>query len=251
MRVLRIDLEYDGTDFNGFAPQPNARTVGGELERTLARVLGEPVRVTPGARTDAGVHARGQVVSLGTRSPIPVQELRRALNALMGQDVWVTEVTDAAAEFDARRSARSRRYRYRIWNSADRTVWKRRWSTQVEGRLDVNAMSEACQPLTGKHDFAAFRTHRAQDDPDRSTVRRVISAEWKRNPAESVDIIFEIEAEAFLRHMVRTIVGSSILVGQGKLPKPALADMLSTGDRSAAGPTAPAHGLTLMKIKYS
>jgi tRNA pseudouridine38-40 synthase len=250
VRVLRIELDYDGTDFRGFAPQPGARTVGGELERGLSRVLGENVRVTSGARTDSGVHAIGQVVSLRTEAKVENQELKRALNALTGDDVWVRAVADAPEDFDARRSARSRCYRYRIWNASDPSIWNRRWSTHVDGNLDVEAMDTACQALLGKQDFAAFRTHRSQDQPGRGTVRRVLVARWQRDPSEPADVSFEIEADAFLRHMVRTIVGSSILVGQGKLPRTALADTLAARERTEAGPTAPAHGLTLMGIKY-
>jgi len=250
MRVLRIELDYDGADFRGFAPQPGVRTVGGELEASLSRVLGEAIRVTSGARTDSGVHARGQMVSFRTESTTTTSEVKRALNALMGDDVWVSDVTEADADFDARRSARSRCYRYRVWNAPDRNVWQRRWSTPVEGKLDVDAMHEACQPLVGEHDFAAFRTHRAQDDPRRGSTRRVISASWKRDPVEPANVTFDIEADAFLRHMVRTIVGSSILVGQGRLARTAIAAMLAAQDRAAAGPTAPAQGLTLMEIKY-
>jgi tRNA pseudouridine38-40 synthase len=248
MRVLRVDLEYDGTDFRGFAPQPGARTVGGELERVLMQVLGAPLRVTPGARTDSGVHARGQVVSFRTESTTAVAEVKRALNALIGDDIWVREVVEADGEFDARRSAYSRRYRYLVWNSPERSVWERPWTVQVESQLDVAAMNECCQALVGEHDFSAFRTHRAQDDPERSTVRRVLSAAWQKGQGNV--ITFEIEADAFLRHMVRTIVGSSILVGQRKLPPGAIGDMLASGDRAAAGPTAPPQGLTLMEIKY-
>ena len=120
----------------------------------------------------------------------------------------------------------------------------------MEADLDVERMNEACQPLLGKHDFAAFRTHRSQDDPRRGTVRQVLSIRWQRDPVEPADVMFDIEADAFLRHMVRAIVGSSILVGRGKLAPSAIGDMLSAGERAAAGPTAPAPGLTLMEIKY-
>ena len=124
MRVIRLDLEYEGTDFYGYAPQPGLRTVGGEIEGVLARVLGESIRAVPGARTDAGVHARGQVVSFETRSERPAQEIRRALNALLGKDVAVLGAGEAAPGFDARRAARSRRYAYAIWNARERTVWQ-------------------------------------------------------------------------------------------------------------------------------
>jgi len=182
MRTIRLDVEYDGTDFRGFAPQPRARTVGGELEEVLQRVLGQRTRVTPAGRTDTGVHARGQVVSLHTESAIPCSELKRALNALVGQDLLVRTVNDVDESFDARKSAETRCYGYAIWNGPDRNVWERRWMGHVDMPLNVDTMNDACQALVGRHDFAAFRTHRTQDDPTRGTVRRVLSsmgARWR------------------------------------------------------------------------
>lgn len=250
MRVIRIDLQYEGTDFRGFAPQPGARTVGGELEAVLRRVLGEPVRVTPAGRTDSGVHAIGQVASFRTLSDLPMEEIKLALNALVGRDVLIQQVSEAPPDFDARRSAQSRRYGYAIWNERERSLWDRRWTAHVEEPLDVKAMQRACEPLVGRHDFAAFRTHRTQDPPQRGTVRRVLAAQWRRDASVSSILRFNIEADAFLRHMVRSIVGSAILVGQGKLPASALAAMLAKGERAEAGPTAPALGLTLLEVKY-
>lgn len=250
MRVIRIDLEYEGTDFRGFAPQPGARTVGGELEAVLERVLGEAVRVTSGGRTDAGVHAIGQVASFRMSSDRPPHEIKRALNALVGPDVLIRQVSEAPLDFDARRSAQSRRYGYAIWNERERSLWERRWTARVKEPLDVEAMHQACEPLVGRHDFAAFRTHRTQDPPQRGTVRRVLAAQWRRDAGNSSIVRFEIEADAFLRHMVRTIVGSAILVGHRKLPASALGAMLTKGERGEAGPTAPALGLTLLEVKY-
>jgi tRNA pseudouridine38-40 synthase len=224
--------------------------VGGELEAILARVCGERVRVTPGGRTDSGVHALGQVVSFRTHSVIAAGELKRALNALIGGDLFVRGVEDADDTFDARRSAQTRRYRYAIWNAPDRNVWRRRWMTHVETLLDAERMNAACQVLAGKHDFAAFRTHKSQDPPGLGTVRRVRSAVWSRSSADPNVVQFEIEADAYLRHMVRTIVGSAILVGSGKLPVDAVGQMLERRDRAAAGPTAPANGLTLLEVTY-
>ncbi len=249
-RVIRADLEYDGTDYRGFAPQPNARTVGGELERILARVCGETVRVTPGGRTDSGVHAHGQVVSFRTHSAISTGELKKAINALVDADLYVKDVREAADDFDARRSALSRRYGYAIWNAPERSVWHRRWMGHVAMPLDVERMDAACQALVGRHDFAAFRTHQSQDPPGLSTERRVHAVSWSRDTADGNVVRFEIEADAFLRHMVRTIVGSSILVGEGKLPVTAISAMLDGRQRAAAGPTAPAQGLTLLEVKY-
>ena len=250
MRNVRINLDYDGTDFRGFVPQPGLRTVGGELERVLDRVLSRPTRVTPAGRTDSGVHARGQVVSFHTESAIPVDDLNGALNPLVGQDVVVLDVAEADPAFDARRSAKRRRYAYAIWNGPIRNVWQRRWAAHVDSALDPDAMDEACRPLVGVHDFAAFRTHKAQDDPGRTTTREVYWARWRRDEMDPRILRFEIEADGFLRHMVRTIVGSAVQVGLGKLPAAGIAEMLQRGERAAAGPTAPAHGLTLIGVTY-
>jgi tRNA pseudouridine38-40 synthase len=250
MRTIRIDVQYDGTDFRGFAPQPNTRTVGGELESVLQRVLGGRMRVTPAGRTDTGVHAHGQVVSFRTDSAMPCAELKRAVNALVGQDVLVQDVSDAPDDFDARRSVRSRCYGYAIWNGPERNIFERRWTSHVDEPLDVDAMHEACQALVGRHDFAAFRTHRTQDDPGKGTIRRVHAAAWWRDTMCPTIVRFEIEADAFLRHMVRTIVGTSILVGLGKAPTGRIAATMERGERAGAGRTAPAQGLTLLRVTY-
>ena len=220
------------------------------LEAILTRVCGEDIRVTPGGRTDSGVHARGQVVSLRTHSTIPVSELKKALNALVDPDLYITSVCEAAADFDARRSAQSRRYGYAIWNTPARSVWHRRWMGHVAAPLDVERMNAACQPLVGRHDFAAFRTHQSQDPPGLGTERRVQAVTWTRDDSDSHVLRFEIEADAFLRHMVRAIVGSSIQVGAGKLPEEAIGTMLASRQRAEAGPTAAPEGLTLLEVKY-
>lgn len=249
-RVIRLDLEYEGTDFHGFGAQPGLRTVGGELADALEQILGEHIRLAPAARTDAGVHARGQVVSFAASGDAPVVTIQRGANAVTGRDLWVREALVADEGFDARRDARSRRYEYRIWNAAGPNVWERRWTTHVEGPLDVDAMHRACQSLLGRHDFGAFYTHQAEDDFPRGTMRHVLCATWGRDAAEPRLVRFQIEADAFLRHMVRAIVGSSVLVGLGRLPEPAIAEMLQSRERATAGPTAPAAGLTLLEVTY-
>jgi tRNA pseudouridine38-40 synthase len=250
MRVIRIDLEYDGTAFHGFAPQPGARTIGGELSAALGRLLGESVRLSAGGRTDAGVHARGQVVSFTTEATRPASELKHPLNAMLGDDMWIRAVADAPVGFDARRSAWSRRYDYAIWNAADRNLWERHVMLHVADPLDVEAMKQACRALIGRHDFAAFRTHRSQDDTEKGTVRRILAAEWRREPTRDAAVHFEIEGDAFLRHMVRTIVGSAIQVGLRKEPVESIERMLQGKVRAGAGPTAPAQGLTLLEVTY-
>jgi len=249
MRVVRIDLEYDGAGFRGFAPQPGVRTVGGELQSALTRLVGE-VRLSAGGRTDAGVHALGQVVSFATDAPRPVGELQRALNAVLGEDLYVRTVMEVDEGIDARRSARRRRYGHAIWNSSRPNIWERHLMWHIDDPLDVMAMAEACEVLVGRHDFAAFRTHRSQDDHEITTTRRVQTAKWYRDEARAEVVRFEIEADAFLRHMVRTVVGSGVRVGLGKQPRDSIARMLAAGERASAGPTAPAHGLTLLGVTY-
>lgn len=249
-RVIRLEMDYEGTDFHGFAPQPGLRTVARELGAGLERVLGEGVALQAGGRTDAGVHALGQVVSFSTSSRIQVSDLGRALNALTGGDVVVHSTSEAPPGFNARRDARSRRYAYRIWNAPEPSVWERRRSLHVAHTLDVEAMDLAVRSLVGCHDFRAFYTHQAQDDSPKETVRRVLRACWRRDEEEPRLVRLEIEANAFLRHMVRCIVGSSLLVGRGALPVDGLGRMLDSGERADAGPTAPPHGLTLLEVRY-
>lgn len=249
-RVIRLDLEYEGTDFHGFAPQPGLRTVAGELAAAILRVAAEAPALTPGGRTDAGVHALGQVVSFRTDSGIATDELKGALNALTGPDVVIPEVRDVDPQFDARRSARSRRYEYRVWNAPQPDLWERRRAAHVAEPLDVDRMNAACCRILGRHDFRAFYTHQAQDDRAKGTARRVMEARWETDPQDPRLIRFRIEADAFLRHMVRTIVGSALMVGSGRLATDALGWMLEQGDRTQAGPTAPAHGLTLLAVRY-
>jgi len=248
-RVIRLDLSYEGTDFHGYAPQPGLRTVAGELVQALRRVTDEDVALAAGGRTDAGVHAMGQVVSFHTQSRLGLDELKRAVNALTGQDLLVHRVSEADPTFDARRSAHSRSYEYRVWNAPEPDLWERRRTAHVVESLDVSAMDVACQLLIGRHDFRAFYTHQAQDEP-KSTVRTVSEARWQRDPHEPRLVRFSIEADAFLRYMVRTIVGSSLLVGSGRLAPDALGEILRRRERSQAGPTAPAQGLALLAVRY-
>jgi len=189
-------------------------------------------------------------VSFQTESGMACTEMRRALNALIGEDVLVREASDAPEDFDARRSAETRSYGYAIWNAPDRDVFQRRWTGHVGSPLAVEAMDEACQALIGRHDFAAFRTHRTQDEPGKGTIRRIHAARWWRDTVCPTVVRFEIEADAYLRHMVRTIVGTSTLIGLGKVPVSEIAVSMERGERAGAGPTAPACGLTFLRVTY-
>ncbi len=233
-------MAYDGTAYAGFQVQPNAPTVQGELERVLAVICGEPVRITGAGRTDAGVHATGQVIDLRTTRGLGAAELERGVNALLPEDIAISELGPAADPFHARFSATGRTYEYRIRNAAVRDpLWTRRehWHP---GELDLAAMRAAAAQLVGRHDFAAF----AAGESGERTVER---AEWI---SEGSILRFEIESDAFLRGMVRGIVGTLLWAGRGKLTVERFADLLRARDRTQAGPSAPAKGLCLVAVRY-
>ena len=241
----RLTIEYDGTDFHGWQLQPDRRTVQGTLEEALARLLGCPTRVAAAGRTDAGVHAAAQVVCFHSAREIPAAILGRALNALTPDDLTVCAVDVVDDDFDPRRAARSRRYIYRIWNRAEPSPFWRRYAWHVPDPLAVDAMDVAAGTLAGEHDFAAFRG--ADAEPVRSTVRRVLESRLARS---SGLLVYRIEATAFLKHMVRNIVGTLIEVGRGDRPADTMRDLLACRDRTRAGATAPAHGLALIEVRY-
>jgi tRNA pseudouridine38-40 synthase len=242
MRVRAV-VAYDGTDYGGFQRQANAPTVQAALEAALAQVTQEAITVLAAGRTDAGVHAAGQVIAFDTAWRHGLGDLQRALNAVLPADIAVLEIDEAAADFHPRYDARSRRYRYTLYNAPVRSPLDRLYSLHVAASLDVAAMQQAARSLVGEHDFAAF----GRPPQGRETVRRVLTAEWSR---EQDWLVFDIEANAFLYRMVRSIVGTLLQVGQGRMGEEGFAAVLASGDRSLAGPTAPPHGLCLMEVKY-
>jgi tRNA pseudouridine38-40 synthase len=233
-------VAYDGTAYAGFQIQPNAATVQGELERVLAVICGEPVRITGAGRTDAGVHATGQAIDLRTTSALGALELERGVNALLPEDIAISDLEPAEDSFHARFSATGRTYEYRIRNAAVRDPLRVRREHWHPGELDVAAMRAAAALLVGRHDFAAF----AAGDSGERTVAR---AEWV---SEGRILRFEIEADAFLRGMVRGIVGTLLWVGRGKMTVERFEEVLRTKDRALAGPSAPAKGLCLVAVRY-
>jgi tRNA pseudouridine38-40 synthase len=244
---LRLTVEYEGTRYLGWQLQPGGPTVQGELERALKTVLREPVRVRGAGRTDAGVHAAGQVATAHvSRLPPDLGRLRRSLNALLPADVAVREVAPVDDAFDPRRHARSRVYEYRILNAPAPSPFWQRWAWHVLAPLDVAAMDAAAQRLLGEHDLAAFRGADARETP-RTTVRRVF--ESRVRPAPPL-LVYRVEATAFLKHMVRNVVGTLVEVGAGVRPPDAMAELLAGRDRTRAGATAPPHGLTLVEVRY-
>ena len=243
-RVLRAVVAYDGTDFSGWQRQPGMRTVQGVLEDAIRELLGEEVFVRGAGRTDAGVHADGQVASFPLASRIPPHGLLRGLNSILPLDVALQEVADAAPDFNARFSARGKVYKYTVWNHRMRSPLHARSSWHVRRTLDMAAIREAAAALVGEHDFRAFRAA----DCERRTTRRIIRRlDVDRQGAL---LTIEVEATAFLKNMVRILVGTLVDVGRGLLQPATIARMLECGDRTVGGMTAPPQGLTLLRVNY-
>ncbi len=233
-------MSYDGTGYAGFQIQTNAPTVQGELERVLSRICAEPVRVTGAGRTDAGVHATGQVIDFRTASELDGSTMERGVNALLPEDIAISALEPAGETFHSRFSAVGRTYEYRIRTGPTRDPLERRRELWLPEAPDVSAMQDAAERLVGSHDFAAF----AAGVSGERSVRR---AAWT---ARGEVLRFEIEANAFLRGMVRGIVGTLLWVGRGKISPDRFEEILRARDRAQAGPSAAAQGLCLINVRY-
>jgi tRNA pseudouridine38-40 synthase len=236
---LRLTLEYDGTGFRGWAAQPGLRTVEGELRRALGELCASFDGLAVAGRTDTGVHALCQVASVDVRGGPPAERAIEALNSLLPDDVSVIASEEAAADFHARHSARSRAYRYRIYRRAAPSPFEARRSWWLPRPPDVDRLRDAAARLVGEHDFRAFTPTESQHQVFR---RDVLAAAWIER-GDHLD--FEIEADSFLRHMVRTLVGTMIDLEPGRI-----AELLHGADRSEAGRTAPPWGLYLERVSY-
>lgn len=244
LRRLKLNLEYDGTAYHGWQVQPGLDTIQGRLEAALARLAGSPVQVMGAGRTDAGVHALGQVASCSIDVRLEERVVQRALNANLPADIVVRDVAWVPGEFDARRSARAKTYRYTLLPRAERSALEGRYSLHVPYAVDVEAMAEAAQCLVGTHDFSAFR---AGTCAAATPVRTVSRAGWR---TEGDLCRFEIVGNAFLQHMVRIIVGTLLDVGRGRRRPGDVPEILAARDRRQAGKTAPPHGLCLVRVEY-
>ena len=245
MRTIKLVIEYDGTNYMGWQVQPRGPTVQGLLEENLTRLTGETVRVTGSGRTDAGVHALGQTAHFKTQSSMDLPTVQKALNSLLPDDIAVQTIEEVGENFHARKGARSKVYEYRILNRRLRSVFHRDYAWHVPQTLNLERMKEATQSLVGEHDFASFRS---TGSAVRTTVRKVTRAEWKKGHEGLLR--FEIEANGFLKQMVRAIVGTLVEVGRGKIPPEDVRKILESKDRRKAGPTAPARGLFLKEVIY-
>lgn len=244
MRNIRLTLEYDGTAYAGWQVQDNAPTVQGVLEEALGRLLKEPLRVIASGRTDAGVHALGQVANFRTGARVPLKGFVHGLNALLPRDVAVRVAADVPAEFDSRRSAVDKTYRYFLYRSPTPSAFGRRTSWQLPRPLDLAAMRAGASKLVGIRDFSAFRSagcdapHAVREIHELTLVER----------GEYLEVA--VRGNAFLRNMVRIIVGTLVEVGGGRRAPESVAELLSEGDRTRAGATAPPQGLFLAEVRY-
>jgi tRNA pseudouridine38-40 synthase len=244
MPTFKITLAYDGTDFVGWQRQANGPSIQGLLEEALRELDGRVVIVNGAGRTDAGVHALGQVASCSLERAVSPDVLVRALNARLPSGVRALSAVEARPDFHARFDARAKIYRYRIWNAAVLDPFERRYAWHLPGPLDVDAMEAAASFLEGRHDFAGFQ---ASGGGTHTTERTIRTSVVSRTGAL---VVYEVAGDGFLRHMVRTIVGTLVDVGRGRWPAEHVRGVLTAADRTLAGPTAPAEGLFLVSVEY-
>lgn len=250
MRGLKLTISYDGTRYGGWQSQKSKKkTLQGVLEAVWLRITGEKRRAVASGRTDAGVHAIGQIVSIRTENQLSTDILKRALNSELPNDMAVLEIVEVDPAFHAIRAAKRKRYRYVIHCSRLRDVFSLAYAWQVYVPLDVEAMNRAAQSLVGFHDFTSYRT--TSSDGCRTSTRTVYELTVTRGTGDKSNYIYtEIEANGFLYNMVRTIMGVLVEVGKGRRPETWPAEVLAAKDRRAAGLTAPAQGLFLVKVDY-
>ncbi|XID90805.1 tRNA pseudouridine(38-40) synthase TruA [Paenibacillaceae bacterium WGS1546] len=270
MRNIALVVSYDGTDYQGFQSQPGGRTIQDRLEHAILALTGEPVRITGSGRTDAGVHARAQTVNFPTSSAIPIERWAIALNTRLPDDIVVRKAWVAPDGFNARHHAVSKTYRYTINCNRVPDLFRRRYEFHHPTPLDIGAMREALRPLVGEHDFTSFasplstkpshvrmileaRLELERESTGEDSFDPAYGAEWdaEHYPGKSRGIVhLYVKGTGFLYNMVRIIAGTLIHVGEGKIPPERVADILAAKDRSQAGPTAVAKGLSLWEVAY-
>ena len=245
-RTFKLTIAYDGTDFIGWQRQATGTSIQGLLEEALSELDGRPVTVTGAGRTDAGVHARGQVATATLDREIDAASVIRAVNIRLPPTVRILEASLAPDGFHPRFDARLKTYRYRIWNADVMNPFERSFSWHVPMKLDAATMAEAAAMLCGTHDFAAFQ---GTGSDTQTTVRTVLRSSVERETGGPL-VVYDADGEGFLRHMVRNVVGTLVEIGRGRYPPSWLGEVLASRDRTTAGPTAPAHGLFLMGVSY-
>jgi tRNA pseudouridine38-40 synthase len=244
MRHFKVTIEYDGSGYAGFQYQLGQPSIQQELERAIEKLTGSKDRVNGAGRTDAGVHALGQVISFSAETRIPIEKLTTALNSELSREIAAVRAEEVDEEFHARFSAKRRSYVYLILNRRNRSAIFGRYSWHLPLELDLGAMTSAAERIKGERDFAAWANSSKEVD---STVREVFRCDVRRRKAF---VLVYVEANAFLRGMVRNVVGTLVDVGTGKRSPQEMDEITSAGDRALAGPSAPAQGLTLVRVRY-
>ena len=246
MRNIKLTIEYDGTNYNGWQTQRKGlKTIQAEIEKAIAKITGKKSHLYGSGRTDSKVHAKGQIANFHTNSSLALKRLQRGLNAVSPDDISITKTEEAAKNFHSRFDAKAKTYRYTILNRKSSSPFIKRYSLYIPYRLNLSTMKKEAKALLGRHNFKSFQ---ASDKKERSAVRTI----KKININNSKDslITIDIEADGFLYNMVRNIIGTLIEAGRGKFPPGSTKRILNAKDRNQAGPTAPAHGLCLMKVRY-
>ena len=250
MRNLKLVLAYDGAEFSGWQVQPDAATIQGTLASAIGRVTGEKVLPQGSGRTDAGVHALAQVATFATESPIPAQNLVKALNDILPPSIRVLEAAEAPLEFHPRKSAHAKTYRYRMYRDAICPPSLARYVWHYPYPLNEDAMRRAASFVIGEHDFTSFAavdSERGREDETISNVRQIFASTWERAGEE---LVYTIRGSGFLHHMVRNLVGTFVLVGKSTLQLEDISEILAARNRSAGGATVPPGGLYLVSVDY-
>ena len=241
---IRIKIEYDGSNYSGWQLQVGQDSIQARLEAALERIFRQAVRVHGSGRTDAGVHALGQVAAFDLPRHFDPNDLQRAMNALLPADIAIIKADAVRDDFDPRRDARLRAYEYRVLNQERRSAFDFRYAWLMTAPLDLGAMNEAARRFIGEHDFASFRSLGSDET---TTMRRVYASEWRRDGNR---FVYRVEASSFMRHMVRTMVATMIEAGRGKIAPAQVTALIEACDRSIAPASAPPCGLYLVEVRY-
>lgn len=244
MRNIKLTISYDGTHYAGWQFQKNARTIQEVIQAALKKITGAKTNITASGRTDAGVHAEAQIANFRTRSKIPLDKLRMALNSALPRDIVITDAEEAPVRFNAQHDAKSKLYRYAIYNDNFIDPFVRRYAAKVFYKLNIDSMKKAARLLEGRHDFKSFQT---QDGEEKDSARRIYHIKVEKSGKL---VYIYMKADGFLYNMARNIAGILVEVGRGKIRPSDVKAILSRKDRRHCGPTMPAKGLRLIKVNY-
>lgn len=245
MRNIKLTIQYDGTNYAGWQFQKNAKSIQEVITHTLKKLIGEKVNLVGSGRTDAGVHAEGQVANFKTHSSLPIKNIQKGLNSILPKDIVITHIEKIGPRFNSQHDARSKLYCYTIAPGDFVNPFIRRFAARCQYKLNIGAMKNAARHLLGRHDFKSFQTKDEMNDEDTTRQIRKIVIEKKGGL-----IYIYIEADGFLYNMARSIIGTLIEVGRGRIHPNRMEEILSKRDRRFGGPTAPAKGLCLVKVRY-